>query len=645
MRSFKKWVAVLAAVCCCCLAACNKGTTPTGQPKPTYTVTVAAVEHGTIAVDKTTVEEGGNVVVAVTPDEGYVVDKLTVNGKTAAVTGTRATVCDVKENLTVGATFTVTTGTVSFSTAVEGESFEPIGVVLGQPYGELPIGVADGNKVFTGWTYDRQKVTATSVVSVKGDHVLKAVYEELPADAVTLRTPYSLTVAYYDALALSLGVSYHSKAEPYMPVLQLSEGDAFDAATAKSYACTTRYWETEYVNQTVVDDLAFGTTYTYRVGDRITGAWSDEYTLTTRANDAASSFIYLADTQQSLTNAGTGIDITDAGLLLQEATAAHAVDFIVHGGDLVDKGDNPDFWKEMLGDMESVLGRLPFVFVQGNHECNDYYCQNVPDLFDAMFKVSYPAQNGGNNGVYYSMNIGAMHFVVLRSNDAYVNNGYITQAQLDWLAADLATANADTDTVWNVVALHEPVFAARTQNASSNVHTLKMRAQLMPILRAGKVDLVLQAHTHINYVSYPLEYTSDTSVVDSDGNPQWATVAVNAAQKTTVESATGETLVTYTDYRSGVDGTVFHEVGTAGRQYSSTYKLADKAANLAKYPLIENLYSGAYVFEGVNKPYGFYDCVEVTATTLTVRNYAFNYNDYLTDKIPAVFLHGFRLAK
>ncbi|MBQ1505619.1 MAG: CehA/McbA family metallohydrolase [Erysipelotrichales bacterium] len=74
------------------------------EPVTKYTVTVEPSEGGTVTVSKTSVEEGEEVVITVTPNEGYELEKLLVNNVETEVTGGKATV-KITADTTVKATF------------------------------------------------------------------------------------------------------------------------------------------------------------------------------------------------------------------------------------------------------------------------------------------------------------------------------------------------------------------------------------------------------------------------------------------------------------------------------------------------------------------------------------------------------------
>ena len=66
-----------------------------------YDVTVVPAEHGTVTVDKKYVTYGGSVTIKATPDEGYVIDKILVNGKEV----TNLTIKNIKKDTKIEVTF------------------------------------------------------------------------------------------------------------------------------------------------------------------------------------------------------------------------------------------------------------------------------------------------------------------------------------------------------------------------------------------------------------------------------------------------------------------------------------------------------------------------------------------------------------
>src|SRR5699024_7654042 len=73
----------------------------------TYTVTVTAGAGGTASVSSNEVEHGGSVTVTVTPDGGYIVDKVDDNGTdvTGQVTNNTYTLANVTADHDITVTF------------------------------------------------------------------------------------------------------------------------------------------------------------------------------------------------------------------------------------------------------------------------------------------------------------------------------------------------------------------------------------------------------------------------------------------------------------------------------------------------------------------------------------------------------------
>lgn len=104
----------------------NNSTTPTApstqQPeKKTGTVTIGAVEHGSVTADKMTAEVGADVTFTVAPEANYVVSSFKVNDADVALDGNnQAVVVMVAGGLNVTASFELGSGTVTIGTMEHG---------------------------------------------------------------------------------------------------------------------------------------------------------------------------------------------------------------------------------------------------------------------------------------------------------------------------------------------------------------------------------------------------------------------------------------------------------------------------------------------------------------------------------------------
>ena len=104
----------------------NNPTTPTApstqQPeKKTGTVTIGAVEHGSVTADKMTAEVGADVTFTVTPDENYSVKSFKVNNDEKQLNDSNQVVVKmVKGGLTVSAEFEINSAAVTITQADHG---------------------------------------------------------------------------------------------------------------------------------------------------------------------------------------------------------------------------------------------------------------------------------------------------------------------------------------------------------------------------------------------------------------------------------------------------------------------------------------------------------------------------------------------
>lgn len=104
----------------------NNPTTPTApstqQPdKKTGTVTIGAVEHGSVTADKMTAEVGADVTFTVTPDENYSVKSFKVNNDEKQLNDSNQVVVKmVEDGLTVSAEFEINSAVVTITQADHG---------------------------------------------------------------------------------------------------------------------------------------------------------------------------------------------------------------------------------------------------------------------------------------------------------------------------------------------------------------------------------------------------------------------------------------------------------------------------------------------------------------------------------------------
>lgn len=218
-----------------------------------------------------------------------------------------------------------------------------------------------------------------------------------------------------------------------------------------------------HLHSTDITGLHPGTSYTYIVecgGQQIDGSFK-----TAPQVNSSFSFSLIGDTQSY-----------HEGLQpLLDDMAKERSDFVLHVGDITDRGNLWGEWKASFFDPGwGYLKHQTLWPVYGNHDGGPYF----------------PALFGLRNKYWYSFNWGDAHFIVLDSYGAG-SGGAGRKAQLEWLKKDLES----NDRRWTFVALHVPMVATRK--------SLKWFGadDFLPLLEEHEVDVVFSGH-HPHYRRY-----------------------------------------------------------------------------------------------------------------------------------------------
>jgi 3',5'-cyclic AMP phosphodiesterase CpdA len=222
------------------------------------------------------------------------------------------------------------------------------------------------------------------------------------------------------------------------------------------------------------------TLYAYRVrgaGNR----WSEWFQVRTAPLRGPVTFLYLGDAQN-------GILSHWARVVRAAYAAAPEARFILHAGDLVDRGSRDFEWAQWFRAVGFIHGMVPAMPVAGNHE---YMRVGDGPTAQRMLSMLWRPQFALPERPELPPLLQETVYDVRYSQDLHVfvldTQGGDLPAQAAWLDRQLAA----TDAPWTVVAFHHPVFSSGGERDD-----VSRRTVLLPVLQRRDVDLVLQGHDH-----------------------------------------------------------------------------------------------------------------------------------------------------
>ncbi len=623
---------------------------------PVYTVSVSSTEGGTLTASANEVYEGETVVFTISLEEGYLLEALIVNGSEVEVVGNTFTIESALRDFEVHAKFSTPNVTLEFETGVEGTHVENQERLYGGEFGKLPVPIRKGYR-FLGWQIEGKGDYVGEFTDVEEYGVIKLVADWglLTESEKENLEPFSSSCVYHDAAATKYGVVWHTYAVPAASVIQIVEGTSDDFSSARTIQADSEAWLTEYISSVVIDGLKFSTDYSVRFGDISADVWSDTYHFTTREEIIEEfSFAYVLDTQETYLvethPASSYIGDTYFSYVIKDMVERFDdVEFIVHGGDIVNYGAEELHWKQYFQSMKENLFQYPQQVVAGNHEDENWYSAGHATVAK-LFNYDLPEGQNLKAGAFYSYDYGPVHFVNILTNDAFNNNGHIGPAQLKWIREDMTKARANPNTKWIIAVMHEGIFtpSATPTALASNYHNKELSEDLCPIFDEFNVEFVMYGHHHLYLNTYPLVCDeTQTEVINKVSGVSPVTTETRWVEYDGVQIAEFVYPEGTTD-----KGTVHFEMGPTGHQYTSSswgwLSLANLEANIAQYKRFRMMLSGgARPDDGVAEGGSMYAYVEVSDNEIVVRTYVVDCKAQAQNVSldNTYYLDGFRLTK
>lgn len=297
--------------------------------------------------------------------------------------------------------------------------------------------------------------------------------------------------------ATTQSVAWRTDTSVWGPVAQVAvagDGPDFAESARRVLASTTRL-ETDLgaglYHEAHFTDLEPATLYAYRVGDG--SHWSEWNHFRTASREARPlTFLYVGDSQNDTYSHWSRVIRT--GFM----TAPDAR-FVVHAGDLVNRGDRDAQWGEWLRAGGWINRSVPIIAAAGNHEYSGDQ-EGLTRHWRPTFVLPENGIEGLKESCYY-VDVQGVRIVALNSNERQ-------EEQSEWLDAILD----DNPSRWTILTFHHPIYSSARGRDNR-----QLRETWQPIFDKHTVDLVLQGHDHTygrsNLMSGVNTRTGDTGTV------------------------------------------------------------------------------------------------------------------------------------
>ncbi len=231
--------------------------------------------------------------------------------------------------------------------------------------------------------------------------------------------------------------------------------------------------------------------------------------------------VHLSDTHLRAQGGVFGIDAaTNVERMLADLTRAGArPDALIFTGDLADLGER-DAYAQLRGIVKPAAERLGarVIWVMGNHDARDVFRREL---------LGEP----GETPVDAVYDLDGLRIIVLDTSVPGEHYGELRDAQLDWLALELAVPAPHG----TILAMHHPPVPCVLDLAT--LVELREQSRLAEVLRGSDVRSILAGHVHFStsatFAGIPVSvasatcYTQDPAVLDGGMRPRDAAQSYN----------------------------------------------------------------------------------------------------------------------
>lgn len=323
--------------------------------------------------------------------------------------------------------------------------------------------------------------------------------------------------------ATSLAVTWRTSTEiakAYAEIAVAEDGPDYPKSArridAKSAPLKTDASEAHY-HSAMFTGLKPETKYAYRVGSG--EAWSEWHQFKTASDQRKPlTFIYFGDAQNDILSMWSRV-VRDA---FRQASNSH---FILHAGDLVNRGSRDVEWGEWHEAAGWINAMTPIFPTPGNHEYSGGVQgkRAVTEHWRPQFTLPENGLPGLEETCYY-VDIQGVRMISMNSNE-------MRKEQAEWLDKTL-TGNPNK---WTIVTFHHPVYSTAKSRDNKD-----LRESWQPIFDKHGVDLVLQGHDHTYGRSNPITFENSNSGTNARSGKKGTVYVVSVSGPKMYELMRGE---------------------------------------------------------------------------------------------------------
>jgi len=358
----------------------------------------------------------------------------------------------------------------------------PLGTLTSPPWSQEILGAAPGPHALSAVATDTLGRSATSaVVNV---HVQAGSGELVRGPYLQQAGPDRITVRWRSSLGTRGQVRFGTETNALTQVV----AETVTPAPPHDHVVT-------------LTGLAPATRYFYEVGsasDTLAGGGAD-CTFVTAPPPGATSPVRIWAIGDAGTANGNQVAVRDA---FETWTGTRTPDLVLQLGDnAYVSGTDAEYQAAMFNMYASLLRRTPFWSCLGNHETDQSLVHAPAYPYFDIYSLPTAGECGGvpsGTEHYYSFNHGNIHFIAL---DTMTANRSPSGPMAQWLRDDLASTTA----TWILCFFHHPPYTKGSHDSDVEGDLVQIRANLLPILEEGGVDLVLSGHSHSYERSYLLD--------------------------------------------------------------------------------------------------------------------------------------------